>query len=147
MQAKDMHLMSDMSDFLARSGSSKQELADKMYLDLSTVRKQLSGQDANITLQTVYRYADALGGSVRFLTDAQCEALDGVGMHAEELDRAVKELSAERDRLQAQLAQLTDSLNRIQHQNDDFATALMEKDKELYASAATVRKLLEKYAF
>lgn len=141
-----MHLMSDMSDYLVRTGRSKQELADAMFLDLSTVRKQLSGQDATITLQVAYRYAEALGGTVRFLTEEQAAELDKGSSTAAELARTVSDLTADNERLRKQLADLTDTLSRVQQQNDTFAEALSEKDHELYAASATVRKLVEKYA-
>lgn len=142
----EMHLMSDMSDYLVRTGRSKQELADAMFLDLSTVRKQLSGQDSTITLQVAYRYAEALGGTVKFLTEDQAAELEKGSSTAAELARTVSDLTVDNERLRKQLADLTETLSRVQRQNDTFAAALSEKDHELYAASATVRKLVEKYA-
>lgn len=150
MKESQMHVMMDICTQLERLGMTRSDLAEIMHVEPNTVNKQLTKQNGELTLATAYRYAAALHGAIVFLTDDEYDTLKRtheILAENESLRQQILSMKAEHDQKEDRLNRISATLSKVQAQNDDFAEKLMEKDKELYASASTIRKLLEKYAF
>lgn len=101
---------------------SRQQLADKVHKDISTVNKQLDPNNGNMQLATLCEYAEALGGKIVFMSD---DAL---------LEMSSSDVSTMRMRM-AELGQQNETLiKQVQHQE----RIIEEKDKRIAALRAVV---------
>ena len=115
------NVLADIESRRAKLGLSRQELADRIHKDISTVNKQLSdARGASMTLRTAEDYAAALGGEIIMITDDAKKELydkeltplrDTITEQARELDRLKAEL-AHRDKLIKTLEMALDACNR-----------------------------------
>ena len=150
MKESQMHVMLDICAQLERLGMTRSDLAELMHIEPNTVNKQLVKQNGELTLAVAYRYAAALQGTIVFLTDEDYELLKrtrDVQAENESLRAQIDAMKKEHDQKEDRLNRISATLDRVQRQNDDFAAKLTEKDGEIYQQNATIRKLLEKYAF
>ena len=69
-----MHVIGDLVAFANARKYSKQKIADAMHKDVTVVKKQLTETRGNLTLNTAYEYAEALGGVVCFMSDEEYES-------------------------------------------------------------------------
>ena len=150
MKESQMHVMLDICAQLERLGMTRSDLAEIMHIEQNTVNKQLVKQNGELTLAVAYRYAAALQGTIVFLTDEDYDLLKrtrDVQAENDSLRAQLDAMNREHDQKEDRLNRISATLDRVQRQNDDFAAKLTEKDGEIYQQNATIRKLLEKYAF
>ena len=124
MNKDEMHVVIDMDAYRSASGISKRELARRVNKEESVVVKQISEKKrTNMQLFSAYEYAEALGGGVKFLTDAQIDELP----HMEEN----KKKAAEVDKLREENAELNAQVKRLIVRLDTKDDAIMRKDAML----------------
>jgi len=69
------NIIRDLNSRLAFLGWTKQELADKVHKEVSTVSKQMDPKNSNLQLSTLEMYAEILGGELAFLTPESIKAM------------------------------------------------------------------------
>jgi len=117
-------IIRDFNSRIAFLGLTKQEIADRIHKDLSTVNQQLNPKVSNPQLSTLIQYAELLGGALHFVTPESAKAIEDAN------------ISAYRDRLQElghEVASLKDQINAQK-------TLLTEKDSKLQRREETIKQ-------
>jgi len=116
------NIIRDFNSRLAFLGWTKQELADKVHKELSTVSKQLDPKTSNLQLSTLELYAEILGGTLAFLTPESIKAMQDADVSSYR-DRLVK-LDTEIEYLRGRVRFLE---GLVQEKKDD----IVKKEKQL----------------
>ncbi len=149
-------IIKDFNARLAYLGCTKQELADKICKEISTVTKQLDPKVSNPQLSTLVQYAEALGGELHFVTPESLKAmqdadvssfrerLNEMGTEITYLKQRVaylERLTAEKD---AKIGELEDEIadrNRIIARKEEI---IDEKDKTIARKDAKLSQLIDR---
>lgn len=143
MKAEDQKIMHSIIERMTELKLNREGLAALMHVEKSTIDKQLTKLNGELTLATAYRYAEALNSGIVLLSDEELKTLEEVeSIRAEnqKLSQQLSELLVEKEAMRKQIENYNSSLTRLKEQNTDFQHHLEEKDR-------TINRLLEKYVF
>ena len=133
MRKEDMHVIGDLVAFANARKYSKQKIADAMHKDVTVVKKQLTETRGNLTLNTAYEYAEALGGVVCFMSDEEYAAysqLDELRIKIKELEKHEKLLQKYTE-LNEKFMRQQEMIDRLLAKIDIKDEALMRKDRRI----------------
>ena len=124
------NIIRDFNSRLAFLGLSKQALADKVHKEISTVSKQLDPNNSNLQLSTLEMYAEALGGSIAFLTPESIKAMQDSDV-SDYRDRLIK-MDTELEYLQGRVRFLE---KLVQEKKEEIARkeAIIEEKERIIA--------------
>lgn len=128
-----MHVIGDLVAYANARKYSKQKIADAMHKDVTVVKKQLTETRGNLTLNTAYEYAEALGGVVCFMSDEEYAAylqLDDLKIKIKELERYEK-LERKYTELSEKFLRQQDMIDRLLAKIDIKDEAIMRKDRRI----------------
>ena len=128
-----MHVTGDLVAFANARKYSKQKIADAMHKDVTVVKKQLTETRGNLTLNTAYEYAEALGGVVCFMSDEEYAAysqLDELRIKIKELEKHEKLLQKYTE-LNEKFMRQQEMIDRLLAKIDIKDEALMRKDRRI----------------
>ena len=143
MKAEDQKIMHSIIDRMMELKLNRDSLAALMQVEKSTIDKQFTKLNGELTLATAYRYAEALNSAIVLLSDEDLELLreaERIRNENEKLSQQLSDLLSEKDSMRKQIENYNSSLTRLKEQNTDFQHHLEEKDR-------TINRLLEKYVF
>lgn len=141
MKKEDMHVIRDMSDYIATVGLSRSGIAENMHKDISVVKKQLADRAGNMMLSTAYEYAEMIGGTICFLTDAEAARMQEESICYAEIDRLKQQI----DQLNDQISNLTSAAEANSQTMQQQRDMLLDKEKIIMRKDETINKLLNKY--
>lgn len=133
MRKEDMHVIGDLVAFANAQKYSKQKIADAMHKDVTVVKKQLTETRGNLTLNTAYEYAEALGGVVCFMSDEEYAAysqLDELRIKIKELEKHEKLLQKYTE-LNEKFMRQQEMIDRLLAKIDTKDEAIMRKDRRI----------------
>lgn len=133
MRKEDMHVIGDLVAFANARKYSKQKIADAMHKDVTVVKKQLTETRGNLTLNTAYEYAEALGGVVCFMSDEEYAAysqLDELRIKIKELEKHEKLLQKYTE-LNEKFMRQQEMIDRLLAKIDTKDEAIMRKDRRI----------------
>lgn len=105
---------------------SRQDIADRVHKDVSTVTKQLSPSNPNLQLSTLCEYAEALDGAIVFrATEDLAKNNENA---AEELRNRLLELEQQRSALTAQLNALKEEIAAKDQRIEKLRGAIEKKN-------------------
>lgn len=133
MKKEEMHVIGDLVAYANARKYSKQKIADAMHKDVTVVKKQLTETRGNLTLNTAYEYAEALGGVVCFMSDEEYAAylqLDDLKIRIKELERYEK-LERKYTELSEKFLRQQDMIDRLLAKIDIKDEAIMRKDRRI----------------
>jgi hypothetical protein len=133
MRKEEMHVIGDLVAYANARKYSKQKIADAMHKDVTVVKKQLTETRGNLTLNTAYEYAEALGGVVCFMSDEEYAAylqLDDLKIKIKELERYEK-LERKYTELSEKFLRQQDMIDRLLAKIDIKDEAIMRKDRRI----------------
>lgn len=133
MRKEDMHVIGDLVAFANARKYSKQKIADAMHKDVTVVKKQLTETRGNLTLNTAYEYAEALGGVVCFMSDEEYAAysqLDELRVKIKELEKHEKLLQKYTE-LNEKFMRQQEMIDRLLAKIDIKDEAIMRKDRRI----------------
>lgn len=112
---------------------SRQELADKVHKDASTVAKQFSGGGSNMQLATLIEYANALDGAIVFQTAAEMadyneSAVAEMRQRILEMEQQRNALVAQVNALQEELSAKTQRIEKLKERIKDGREVIARKD-------------------
>ena len=128
-----MHVIGDLVAFANARKYSKQKIADAMHKDVTVVKKQLTETRGNLTLNTAYEYAEALGGVVCFMSDEEYAAysqLDELRIKIKELEKHEKLLQKYTE-LNEKFMRQQEMIDRLLAKIDIKDEAIMRKDRRI----------------
>lgn len=128
-----MHVIGDLVAFANARKYSKQKIADAMHKDVTVVKKQLTETRGNLTLNTAYEYAEALGGVVCFMSDEEYAAysqLDELRIKIKELEKHEKLLQKYTE-LNEKFMRQQEMIDRLLAKIDTKDEAIMRKDRRI----------------
>lgn len=130
-------IIRDFNSRIAMLGLTKQEIADKIHKDLSTVNKQLDPKTSNPQLSTLIQYAELLGGAIHFATPESIQAMEDVNLSAyrDRLQDMGNEVEALREKINALETLITEKNAKIQRRETIIAEQT-ETMKRLWAIIA-----------
>ena len=113
---------------------SRQDLADKVHKDASTVAKQFSGSGSNMQLATLIEYANALDGAIVFLASAEMDdynvsAVTELRQRILEMEQQRNALTAQLNALQEELASKTKRIETLKERIKDGREVIARKDE------------------
>lgn len=113
---------------------SRQDLADKVHKDASTVAKQFSGGGSNMQLATLIEYANALDGAIVFLTSAEMDdynvsAVTEMRQRILEMEQQRNALTAQLNALQEELASKTKRIETLKERIKNGREVIARKDE------------------
>lgn len=141
MKATEMHVISQIIARLGELKLTRQALADIMCKDITTIKKQLTETRGNLSLLTVYDYAEALGGCITFLTDEELADLQNVALLRAQLAEASKNaetqglLAQENAALKAKIEKLEAKIEKLETRIDIKEDAISRKDRIIHELA------------
>lgn len=116
-------LIRDFKSRMSVLGWKDTDLADKIHKDPSTIKKQLDPKTSNPQLSNLEMMAEALGGSIAFITPETEKALNDADVTA--WRNRVSELTSEVDRLRERVASLetllAEKIAKIQKRDEIIA--------------------------
>jgi hypothetical protein len=133
MRKEEMHVIGDLVAYANARKYSKQKIADAMHKDVTVVKKQLTETRGNLTLNTAYEYAEALGGVVCFMSDEEYAAylqLDDLKIKIKDLERYEK-LERKYTELSEKFLRQQDMIDRLLAKIDIKDEAIMRKDRRI----------------
>ena len=128
-----MHVIGDLVAYANARKYSKQKIADAMHKDVTVVKKQLTETRGNLTLNTAYEYAEALGGVVCFMSDEEYAAysqLDELRFKIKELEKHEKLLQKYTE-LNEKFMRQQEMIARLLSKIDIKDEAIMRKDRRI----------------
>lgn len=134
-----MHVIGDLVAFANARKYSKQKIADAMHKDVTVVKKQLTETRGNLTLNTAYEYAEALGGVVCFMSDEEYAAY----LQLDELRIKIKELE-KHEKLLQKYTELNEKFMRQQEMIDRLLTKIDIKDEAIMRKDRRIDELAKK---
>ncbi|MBQ1235446.1 MAG: hypothetical protein IIX72_00565 [Oscillospiraceae bacterium] len=139
MRKEDMHVIGDLVAFANARKYSKQKIADAMHKDVTVVKKQLTETRGNLTLNTAYEYAEALGGVVCFMSDEEYAAYSQL----DELRFKIKELE-KHEKLLQKYTELNEKFMRQQEMIDRLLAKIDIKDEAIMRKDRRIDELAKK---
>lgn len=133
MRKEEMHVIGDLVAYANARKYSKQKIADAMHKDVTVVKKQLTETRGNLTLNTAYEYAEALGGVVCFMSDEEYAAylqLDDLKIKIKELEKHEKLLQKYTE-LNEKFMRQQEMIDRLLAKIDIKDEAIMRKDRRI----------------
>lgn len=133
MKKEEMHVIGDLVAYANARKYSKQKIADAMHKDVTVVKKQLTETRGNLTLNTAYEYAEALGGVVCFMSDEEYAAylqLDDLKIKIKELEKHEKLLQKYTE-LNEKFMRQQEMIDRLLAKIDIKDEAIMRKDRRI----------------
>lgn len=116
-------LIRDFKSRMSVLGWKDTDLADKIHKDPSTIKKQLDPKTSNPQLSNLEMMAEALGGSIAFITPETEKALNDADVTA--WRNRVSELTSEVERLRERVASLetllAEKIAKIQKRDEIIA--------------------------
>lgn len=134
-----MHVIGDLVSFANARKYSKQKIADAMHKDVTVVKKQLTETRGNLTLNTAYEYAEALGGVVCFMSDEEYAAY----LQLDELRIKIKELE-KHEKLLQKYTELNEKFMRQQEMIDRLLAKIDTKDEAIMRKDRRIDELAKK---
>ena len=134
-----MHVIGDLVAYANARKYSKQKIADAMHKDVTVVKKQLTETRGNLTLNTAYEYAEALGGVVCFMSDEDYAAYSQL----DELRIKIKELE-KHEKLLQKYTELNEKFMRQQEMIDRLLTKIDIKDEAIMRKDHRIDELAKK---
>lgn len=134
-----MHVIGDLVAYANARKYSKQKIADAMHKDVTVVKKQLTETRGNLTLNTAYEYAEALGGVVCFMSDEEYAAY----LQLDELRIKIKELE-KHEKLLQKYTELNEKFMRQQEMIDRLLTKIDIKDEAIMRKDRRIDELAKK---
>ena len=134
-----MHVIGDLVAYANARKYSKQKIADAMHKDVTVVKKQLTETRGNLTLNTAYEYAEALGGVVCFMSDEEYAAYSQL----DELRIKIKELE-KHEKLLQKYTELNEKFMRQQEMIDRLLTKIDTKDEAIMRKDRRIDELAKK---
>lgn len=134
-----MHVIGDLVAYANARKYSKQKIADAMHKDVTVVKKQLTETRGNLTLNTAYEYAEALGGVVCFMSDEEYAAYSQL----DELRFKIKELE-KHEKLLQKYTELNEKFMRQQEMIDRLLTKIDIKDEAIMRKDRRIDELAKK---
>lgn len=134
-----MHVIGDLVAYANARKYSKQKIADAMHKDVTVVKKQLTETRGNLTLNTAYEYAEALGGVVCFMSDEDYAAYSQL----DELRFKIKELE-KHEKLLQKYTELNEKFMRQQEMIDRLLTKIDIKDEAIMRKDHRIDELAKK---
>ena len=134
-----MHVIGDLVAYANARKYSKQKIADAMHKDVTVVKKQLTETRGNLTLNTAYEYAEALGGVVCFMSDEDYAAYSQL----DELRFKIKELE-KHEKLLQKYTELNEKFMRQQEMIDRLLTKIDIKDEAIMRKDRRIDELAKK---
>lgn len=134
-----MHVIGDLVAYANARKYSKQKIADAMHKDVTVVKKQLTETRGNLTLNTAYEYAEALGGVVCFMSDEEYAAYSQL----DELRFKIKELE-KHEKLLQKYTELNEKFMRQQEMIDRLLAKIDIKDEALMRKDRRIDELAKK---
>lgn len=121
--------LTNLKELKKQTGMSVKQIADKTNLPERTVSRIFSGDTENPYVDTLHRIVTVLGGS---LDDILADTKVVVGdKNLAALQEAAQAVTAERDRLLAENADLKDKNVALTTENDRLKTQLLHKEELL----------------
>lgn len=139
MRKEEMHVIGDLVAYANARKYSKQKIADAMHKDVTVVKKQLTETRGNLTLNTAYEYAEALGGVVCFMSDEEYAAYSQL----DELRFKIKELE-KHEKLLQKYTELNEKFMRQQEMIDRLLAKIDIKDEALMRKDRRIDELAKK---
>lgn len=139
MRKEEMHVIGDLVAYANARKYSKQKIADAMHKDVTVVKKQLTETRGNLTLNTAYEYAEALGGVVCFMSDEEYAAYSQL----DELRFKIKELE-KHEKLLQKYTELNEKFMRQQEMIDRLLTKIDIKDEAIMRKDRRIDELAKK---
>ena len=93
------------------------KLAELMYKDDNTIRRQLTSPNSNLTLNTIDDYIKVIGGELVYVSPESAEAAISPDVNAMRI--TITELGAQIDRLKDKLVEKEHFIEELQHQMND----------------------------
>lgn len=93
------------------------KLAEMMYKDDNTIRRQLTSPNSNMTLNTIDEYINVIGGELAYISPESKEAALNPDINAMRI--TITELGAQIDRLKDKLEEKESFIEELQHQMND----------------------------
>ena len=134
-----MHVIGDLVAYANARKYSKQKIADAMHTDVTVVKKQLTETRGNLTLNTAYEYAEALGGVVCFMSDEEYAAYSQL----DELRFKIKELE-KHEKLLQKYTELNEKFMRQQEMIDRLLAKIDIKDEAIMRKDRRIDELAKK---
>ena len=134
-----MHVIGDLVAYANVRKYSKQKIADAMHKDVTVVKKQLTETRGNLTLNTAYEYAEALGGVVCFMSDEEYAAYSQL----DELRFKIKELE-KHEKLLQKYTELNEKFMRQQEMIDRLLAKIDTKDEAIMRKDRRIDELAKK---
>lgn len=134
-----MHVIGDLVAYANARKYSKQKIADAMHKDVTVVKKQLTETRGNLTLNTAYEYAEALGGVVCFMSDEEYVAYSQL----DELRFKIKELE-KHEKLLQKYTELNEKFMRQQEMIDRLLAKIDIKDEAIMRKDRRIDELAKK---
>lgn len=139
MRKEEMHVIGDLVAYANARKYSKQKIADAMHKDVTVVKKQLTETRGNLTLNTAYEYAEALGGVVCFMSDEEYVAYSQL----DELRFKIKELE-KHEKLLQKYTELNEKFMRQQEMIDRLLAKIDIKDEAIMRKDRRIDELAKK---
>lgn len=139
MRKEEMHVIGDLVAYANARKYSKQKIADAMHKDVTVVKKQLTETRGNLTLNTAYEYAEALGGVVCFMSDEEYAAYSQL----DELRFKIKELE-KHEKLLQKYTELNEKFMRQQEMIDRLLAKIDTKDEAIMRKDRRIDELAKK---
>ena len=149
-------IIKDFNARLAYLGWTKQELAERVHKEASTVSKQLDPKTSNPQLSTLVLFAEALGGELQFVTKESARAAEeaDVSSYRNRLSEMGTEISYLRQRV-SYLEKLVEEKNeKIKRRDWTIAERestiekkeqiIEEKDKTIARKDAKISELFDR---
>ena len=152
-----MHqIIDDFNARIAFLGISRQELAEKIHKELTTVNAQLNVKISNPKLSTLLQYCEALGGELQFVTPESEKAMNDASVIAyrKRLQEMGSELNTLRDRIAALEALVEEKDAKLQRRDATIAehvetakrlrAIINRKEEDISRKDARIAQLMDK---
>ena len=138
-----MNVLEDMNAQMKLLGISYETYAKMLFREVSTVKKTIIPGKGNPTLETLYKYAAALGGDIVFLSAEALHDMQESNVGA--LSAQVKECM---DQVEAMKQEVSIRDQRIADKDitiETLTAQVLRQSNQLDAKDDTINKLLSKF--